>query len=73
MKYEYKIELSLQEIHLNEFGQQGWELVSVFKGNPHTEYYFKRMIPIVADGKWEFIPMPDSNRFYPNEFEVKTK
>ena len=34
----------VDQAKLNEFGAQGWELVSVYRDNPsgHPSYYFKR-------------------------------
>jgi len=47
-KFEYKIDTNLGENNLNDFGLEGWELVSVSKINtPHSEdtkFYFKREI-----------------------------
>ena len=46
-KWEYKIiEKTMTESHLNELGQQGWELLTV--SSPHggwgTVFYFRRKI-----------------------------
>jgi hypothetical protein len=45
MKWEYKLELNLEEKELNDLGQEGWELVSVSpcgKDHSYTGFFFKR-------------------------------
>lgn len=46
IKWEYKSafrDSGTEESFLNEFGQQGWELVSFVQGNFGVSYIFKRI------------------------------
>lgn len=47
MKWEYTKGYSLETLELDEYGRDGWELISVCVLNPIVAYYFKR--PLIEE------------------------
>ena len=52
-KWEYKYERvgHLSEKLLNEFGESGWELVTIFQRPDCIDLYFKRLVKEESNGK----------------------
>ena len=51
IRWEYKVAFDLIPEELDDFGSDGWELVSVVRGDLQTRHVFKR--PLKKMDQWE--------------------